>query len=141
VSATSQYRIVVGIDGSSPSDAALTWASEEARLREGRVVALHVISVPYELPRIPIEEPTEDLERAGKQVLDDALARTPTEGVTMETRLLEGSAGELLVEASEDADLVVIGTRRHGRLASFVLGSASNTVVHHAHCPVVVVRG
>ena len=74
-------------------------------------------------------------------MLDEALARVFTEGVVVESRLLEGAPGELLVEASEEAELVVVGTRRHGGLASFVLGSVSNSVVHHAHCPVVVVRG
>jgi nucleotide-binding universal stress UspA family protein len=141
VSETDQDGIFVGIDGSAASDAALAWACAEARLRISAVVALHVISVPYQLPRIPIEEPEGKLELKGQQVLDEALARASTEGVVVEPRLLEGAPGELLVEASEDAELVVVGTRRHGGLASFVLGSVSNTVVHHAHCPVVVVRG
>jgi len=141
VALTDQNAIVVGVDGSPASDSALAWACAEARLRASAVVALHVISVPYELPRVPIEEPTGKLEVQGRQVLDEALARAPTEEIEVESRLLEGAPGELLVEASEDAELVVVGTRRHGGLASFVLGSVSNTVVHHAHCPVVVVRG
>jgi nucleotide-binding universal stress UspA family protein len=137
---TDRHRVVVGVDASPASDAALAWACEEGRLRGSRVVALHVIVVPYELPRIPIDVPVGELEREGQQVLDDALARAPTDGVALEPQLLEGAPGELLVEASESAELVVVGTRRHGGLASFVLGSVSNTVVHHAHCPVVVVR-
>ena len=141
MSETDQHGIFVGIDGSAASDAALAWACAEARLRASAVVALHVISVPYQLPRIPIEEPEGKFELKGQQVLDEALSRASTEGVVVEPRLLEGAPGELLVEASEDAELVVVGTRRHGGLASFVLGSVSNTVVHHAHCPVVVVRG
>ena len=140
VSLTDRHAIVVGIDGSPASDSALAWACAEARLRAVAVVAFHVISVPYELPRLPIEEPAGKLELGGRQVLDEALARAPTEGVTVESRLLEGAPGELLVEASEDAELVVVGTRRHGGLASFVLGSVSSTLVHHAHCPVVIVR-
>jgi nucleotide-binding universal stress UspA family protein len=131
----------VGVDGSPASDAALAWACAEGRLRDRTVVAVHVLVVPYELLRVPIEEPQNKFERDGQQVLDDALARTPTDGVVLEPQLLEGAPGELLVEASADADLVVVGTRRHSSLASFVLGSVSNTVVHHAHCPVVVVRG
>ncbi len=141
MSKTDQHGIFVGVDGSAASDAALAWACSEARLRASVVVALHVISMPYQLPRIPIEEPEGKLELEGQRVLDAALSRASTEGVVVESRLLEGAPGELLVEASEDAELVVVGTRRHGGLASFVLGSVSNTVVHHAHCPVVVVRG
>ncbi len=141
MSTTDQHAILVGIDGSAASDAALAWACTEARLRGSAVVALHVISEPYQLPRVPIEEPEGKLELKGQRVLDEALARVSTEGVVVESRLLEGAPGELLVEASEEAELVVVGTRRHGGLASFVLGSVSNSVVHHAHCPVVVVRG
>jgi nucleotide-binding universal stress UspA family protein len=134
-------RIVVGVDGSPASDAALQWACDEAALRGAEVVALHVVSIPYELPRVPIDEPQTDLEREGKRVLDEALARARPGDVTVVPELLEGSPGELLVEASEEASLVVVGTRAHGRLASFVVGSVSSTVVHHATCPVVVVRG
>jgi nucleotide-binding universal stress UspA family protein len=134
-------QIVVGIDGSPASDAALRWACDEAALRGTDVLALHVVVVPYELPRVPIDDPQTELERNGKQVLDDAVARIQPDGVSIETRLLEGSPAELLVEMSEGAELVVVGTRAHGRLASFVVGSVSSTVLHHAQCPVVVVRG
>lgn len=137
---TDRHRIVVGVDGSPASDAALAWACAEGRLRGSTVVALHVVVIPYELPRIPVEVPQSELEREGQQVLGDALARTHTDDVALEPRLLEGAAGELLVEASEDADLVVVGTRRHGGIVSFVRGSVSDTVVHHSHCPVVVMR-
>jgi nucleotide-binding universal stress UspA family protein len=99
------------------------------------------VSIPYELPRVPIDDPQTDLERDGQRVLDEALARAGVDDVAVEARLLEGSPEELLVEASADAALVVVGTRAHGRLASFVVGSVSNSVVHHAECPVVVVRG
>jgi nucleotide-binding universal stress UspA family protein len=133
--------IVVGVDGSPASDAALRWACDEARLRGVTVIALHVVSVPYEVPRVPIEDPQTDLERDGQRVLDEVLARVGVDDVAVEPRLLEGSPEELLVEASAEAALVVVGTRAHGRLASFVVGSVSNSVVHHAECPVVVVRG
>jgi nucleotide-binding universal stress UspA family protein len=134
-------RIVVGVDGSAASDAALAWACDEGRLRDALVVALHVVVVPYELPRIPIEAPQDELERKGKQILDDAVARAPTGGVSIEAQLLEGSPAQLLVEASNDATMVVVGTRAHGRLASFVIGSVSSALIHHAQSPVVVVRG
>jgi nucleotide-binding universal stress UspA family protein len=134
-------QIVVGVDGSPASDASLQWACDEAALRGTNVLALHVVEVPYELPRVPIDDPQTKFEREGKQVLDDAVARIQPGGVSIETRLLEGSPGELLVEVSESAELVVVGSRAHGRLASFVAGSVTDTVVHDAHCPVVVVRG
>jgi nucleotide-binding universal stress UspA family protein len=141
VPTTEPQRIVVGVDGSAASDAALAWGCDEGRLRGATVVALHVVVIPYELPRIPVEVPESELEREGAQLLDDAVARAPTDGVAIEPQLLEGTPGELLVEASQDAALVVVGTRAHGRLATFVIGSVSDTAVHHAKCPVVVVRG
>ncbi len=134
-------QIIVGIDGSPGSDAALAWACEEARLREAVIIALHVIDVPYELPREPITEPNDKIEKKGQHVLDGALARAPGEGVTIEPRLLEGAPGELLIEASDGALLVVVGARRHGALTSLVRSSPFDAVVHHAHCPVVVVHG
>ena len=109
MSKTDQHGIFVGIDGSAASDAALAWACAEARLRASAVVALHIISMPYQLPRIPIEEPEGEFELKGQQVLDEALSRASTEGVVVESRLLEGAPGELLVEASEDAELIVVG--------------------------------
>ena len=136
----SSRPIIVGVDGSVASDAALAWACDEARLRGVTVVALHVVVIPYELPRVPIEVPESELSREGKQILDDAVGRAPTEGVSIEPRLLEGSPSELLVEAGEEAAMLVVGTRPHGRLASFIIGSVSDSVVHHAACPVVVVR-
>jgi nucleotide-binding universal stress UspA family protein len=132
--------IVVGVDQSAASDAALAWACDEARLRGAPVVALHVVVVPYELPRVPIDAPESAPARAGKQILDEAIDRAPTEGVSIEPRLLEGSPAEILVEAAHEGVLLVIGTRPHGRLTSFIVGSVSSAVVHHAPCPVVVVR-
>src|SRR5574341_1798967 len=104
---SSDQPIVVGVDVSPASDAALAGACDEARLRGAPVLALHVVAVPYELPRIPIDVPQSDMEREGQAVLDEAVQRAPTEGVALETRLLEGSASELLVEASDGAVLVV----------------------------------
>jgi nucleotide-binding universal stress UspA family protein len=138
---TELQPIVVGVDGSSTSDAALAWAYAEARLRGSTVVALYVLAVPWELTRTPVEEAENKLEREGLQVLGEALARTPADGVVVESKMLEGSPSELLVEASEQAELLVIGARRHGALASLVRRSVGDTVVHDAHCPVVVVRG
>jgi nucleotide-binding universal stress UspA family protein len=132
--------IVVGIDGSAASDAALAWACDEARLRGLPVIALHVIVVPYELPRIPVDVPESELERKGMDLLDEAVQRAPSEGVALESRVLEGSPSELLLEASEEASLLVVGTRDHGKLVSIVGESVSANVALRARCPVVVVH-
>jgi nucleotide-binding universal stress UspA family protein len=137
---SSSSPIVVGIDGSPASDAALAWACDEARLRGLPVIALHVIEVPYELPRVPVAAPESKPEREGMGLLDGAVRRAPAEGVALEPRLLEGSPSELLLEASEDASLLVVGTRDHGRVASIVRESVSADVAQRARCPVVVVH-
>jgi nucleotide-binding universal stress UspA family protein len=137
---SSSFPIVVGIDGSPASDAALAWACDEARLRGLPVVALHVLEVPYELPRVPVAEPESKAEREGMDLLDGAVRRAPAEGVALEPRLLEGSPRELLLEAGEDASLLVVGTRDHGKLTSIVQQSVSADVAQRARCPVVVVH-
>jgi nucleotide-binding universal stress UspA family protein len=144
--------IVVGVDGSDPSVAALRWAAEEASLREAQLVAVHAWSY---VPPAPIAEPgmiplpaTDlvgqlDAERGAAQAeleaaIDDAFpSGRPVE---IEERLVEESAGEALVIAGAEADLLVVGSSGRGGLASAILGSVSRHVVSHAHCPVVVVK-
>lgn len=74
------------------------------------------------------------LKRALNEVEDEA------EGVEIEQRVVQGSAGGALVEAARDADLLVVGSRGHGGFVGLLLGSVSQQCVHHAPCPAVVVR-
>lgn len=144
--------IVVGVDGSPPSQAALRFASDEARLRDARVVAVHawtyVSAAPLGEPGM-LPMPTPDLPgllEAERDAADGelqaairaALGEKPP--VEIEPRLVEGDAAESLVAAAQGADLVVVGSRGRGGLASALLGSVSSHVVHHATCPVVVVK-
>jgi nucleotide-binding universal stress UspA family protein len=144
--------IVVGVDGSPPSLAALRWAAEEAQLRSARLVALHgwtfVPSAPIAEPgMIPI--PASDLvgqldaERgAAQDEIDAAIAEAFPGGppVEIERRLVDESAGDALVSEGENADLLVVGSSGKSGLASVVLGSVSRHVAAHARCPVVVVK-
>ena len=61
-------------------------------------------------------------------------------GLEVDCRMEVGSAAHALIEASRQADLVVVGSRGHGGFVGMLLGSVSNACTHHAHCPVVVVR-
>jgi nucleotide-binding universal stress UspA family protein len=82
----------------------------------------------------------EQLQSAGRSALDEAAAVAAARGVEAEVRLETGSPAYALVDASKGAALLVVGSRGHGGFAGLLLGSVSVACVHHAHCPVVVVR-
>ena len=136
-------RVVVGFDGSPPSRAALPLSAQEAAWRRAE---LHVVCA-WSMPgghtshaRVPgplREACLDDARRA----LDEAGERLgPSPECTCVFAVAEPPAARALVEASKKADLVVVGSHGRGPLASTVLGSISRYVVHHAHCPVLVVR-
>jgi nucleotide-binding universal stress UspA family protein len=143
----STSTIVVGVDGSPQSAAALSFALAEAR-RCGDTV--HVVTswdlTPYAvgLPLVPVPPLPPDageLERAAQQVQDDALAAAGPVGVPLVRHVVEGEAGAVLVDAARDARLLVVGTRGLGGLRAALLGSVSRYCARHAECPVVVVPG
>jgi nucleotide-binding universal stress UspA family protein len=142
--------IVVGVDGSDSSRAALAWALAEARLRGSSVRAVHAWMLPAmgagEAPwaLIPpgsyVDVNTEEIENATHEALDREIAEVQgPPGVAIEPFVAEGPAADVIVEASSDADLIVVGTRGRGAIATLVLGSTSQHVIHNAKCPVVVV--
>jgi nucleotide-binding universal stress UspA family protein len=142
-------RIVVGVDGSNPSKEALRWAVEEARLRRAEVVALHAYDVPttsLDLGPAPrrdvVEGATEVYEGAlalVTAIVDDVLGGDTT--VRVEPVAVEGiSPASVLVEASREADLLVVGSRGHSELAELVLGSVSHDCAENASCPVLIHR-
>lgn len=135
--------IVVGVDGSPESRAALRWALAEARLRGADVQAVYVWSIPV----IPGRElgpsyvlPMEDLRAEAGAVLDAVLADEVTDGVQVTPVVVEGNPADMLVEAGKEADLLVVGSRGHGGFAGLLLGSVSAQLAHHAACPLVIVR-
>ena len=75
-----------------------------------------------------------------EQALAKALRIVADEGVPVTGTVAENSPATALLDAAKDADLVIVGSRGHGGFASLLLGSVSSQVVHHAHCPVLVVR-
>lgn len=135
-------RIVVGADGSDGSKGALRWAARQAACTGAVVEAV----IAWEWPAFfgvdtALPEGLDPPGIAG-QVLDQAvrgvLGENPPAG--LQTRVAEGRAGQVLVDASREAELLVVGTRGHGGLVDAFLGSVSTYCVHHAHCPVVVIR-
>lgn len=135
-------RVVVGVDGSRSSRQALEWAFNEARLRGDTLEAVIAWHVPAQLAYPGAPTGLFDFAEAATQTLDrelDAVLEPGTTGVLR--RVEQGQAAHVLVEASRDAELLVVGSRGHGEFAGMLLGSVSQHCTAHAHCPVVVVRG
>jgi nucleotide-binding universal stress UspA family protein len=139
-------RVVVGVDDGPSSRAALAWAAAEAVLRGARLEIVHAWQtvVPLEPAGMVSPPLSTDLEAGAHKAVNELVAdprasaeRWPDETVV---RVLEGPAGPVLVEVSEGASLLVVGSKGHSALAEVVLGSVSRHCTHHAPCPVVVLR-
>lgn len=139
-------RIVVGVDGSEQSLQGLDWGLDEARRRHLPVEIVHAWMWPlYGVPLGPPPYGPADsgLRASAEAVLRDAARRAEkvAPGVRVGTSLSTGAPAPALVNASEDASLVVLGCRGLGGFAGLLLGSTSSQVAAHARCPVTVVRG
>jgi nucleotide-binding universal stress UspA family protein len=133
--------IVVGVDGSIEGRRALDWALDEAATRDMKLLLVSGIDLgmagadPYGGGYVLTQ-----LQEAGRAALDEAELVAKERGVETERRLETGSPSYALIEASKGATLLVVGCRGHGGFTGMLLGSVSTACVHHAHCPVVVVR-
>ena len=140
-------RIVAGVDGSPSSLSALRWAVAQAKLTGATVDAVIAWHYPVAVggygysPVGVVQDGTDFLEIAEK-VLADAISNAPDQGdVMVQARVIEGNPAQVLLHAAAGADLLVVGSRGHGGFAEALLGSVSQHCVHHAPCPVVVIRG
>lgn len=137
-------RIVVGVDGSAGSISALRWALDEARLRETSVELVHAWHLPALTLAAPYAAPwiSGDLEPQEAQVLEDALELLGGESgdVEVDSTLVNGMVVKALIDISEDADLLVVGSRGRGGFKGLLLGSVSQQCAMHARCPVVIVH-
>ncbi|KAB8190339.1 universal stress protein [Nonomuraea phyllanthi] len=136
--------IVVGVDGSAPSHAAVAWAADDAYRTGTPLRIVHAVdSSPYQIGDYPSAVPLDALLAGGQKILREAEAlareRRPTVEVTTED--VEGSPALVLREQAEGADEIVVGSRGLGGFTGALLGSVSMGVAGHARCPVVVVRG
>ena len=139
--------IVVGVDGSEGAGRALDWASDLAKLKDDRLVvvtAWHVPAAAYGAPGFaPMVSPSleQQAREAAEGVAAEAVERARKAGVDeVESQVEKGNAAEILVRASESAELLVVGSRGHGGFAGLVLGSVSEQTMGHAHVPTLVVR-
>ncbi|MEU8976808.1 universal stress protein [Streptomyces monashensis] len=144
--ATSPPRIVVGVDGSEPSKAALRWAVNQAKLTGGAVDA--VFAWDYPTPWHGLVPPTEkdpsEYEEHMRKVLnhaiDEALGSGPGRPVALRTMSTHGHPAAVLLDAAAGAELLVVGNRGLGEFREALLGSVGMHCVQHAPCPVVVIR-
>ncbi len=140
-------RILVATDGSSSSTEAVDVAIELAAEQQAELVVIHVVALvdfiePYSFEDVGtavLHEPTE----FDRRMLDDAATVASEHGVTVTTAMLPGAAVEVIVEAGEthDVNLIVVGSRGHGAIASALLGSVSMGVLQRSSRPVLIVRG
>jgi len=139
--------VVVGMDGTAGSSAAITFAFEMASLHGYRLIALHAWDLPADdllvVPSAGASAPLRDSADDEARLTSEALAGFQAEhpDVVVEQSLVRGSARNSLLEASTSAALVVVGTRSHGQVMSAVLGSVSHGVLHHAQVPVAIISG
>ena len=135
-------RIVVGVDGSAGSRGALRWAQRIADTTAATIEAV----IAWELPRtygwsvdLGDWQPSVEAEKNLQQALDETFGDHRPPG--LRAIVTRGHAREVLLSASEGAQMLVLGSRGHGGFAGLLLGSVSAACAEHAHCPVLVVHG
>jgi nucleotide-binding universal stress UspA family protein len=138
---TDMDRIVVGVDGSASSIAALRYGARMAAAFDAPLEAVTAWTYPAFADPAVVNDWSP--ERDAAMILDDAIetafAGDPPEGITR--RALAGSPARLLIEMSKSCGMLVLGSRGRGGFVGLLLGSVSATCAEHAHCPVVVVHG
>jgi nucleotide-binding universal stress UspA family protein len=138
--------IVVGLDGSANSEHALDWAMRQAAALDAplTVIAVHEVPKSY-WGGIPVTGPADPplldkLQQAAQEMTDKAASRLgDARPGSVTVRALNGFVVKELVDASQDADLVVVGVGGGGGFARLLMGSVSSEIIQHSACPVVVV--
>jgi nucleotide-binding universal stress UspA family protein len=142
-----QLGIVVAVDGSPASTAAARWAAGEAAMRNIPLTVMHAVTTPTTtFPPVPYPESlVTNLEDEGKKAILHAIkvaedAMSADRKVSIDKKLVYSAPAPALLEASDTAEMIVMGSSGRGLLARGLLGSVSSTVVRHANCPVAVIR-
>jgi nucleotide-binding universal stress UspA family protein len=139
--------IVVGVDFSEGAKAALRFGLAEAKLRHATLRVVHAWQFDYigvsgiEGFYTTINPDLSDVHGAAETALEAILAEIVSDEHQGEvvSAVVEGAAGAVLVAESQDAELLVVGSRGHGGFAGLLLGSVSQQCAHHAACPVVII--
>ena len=136
-------KIVVGVDASPHSAAALEWAVAEARIRSAEVVAVAA----WEPPVLAASAPSvlsvgllgDALINETERQLKEVVASVDARGVEVQTVVDYGNAARVLLDQARDADLLVVGARGYGGFKGLLMGSVSQQCATHAVCPTVIV--
>ncbi|WP_326813991.1 universal stress protein [Streptomyces sp. NBC_01763] len=136
-----QRLIVVGVDGSEVSKEALRWAARHAELTGAVLRVVTAWRLPPTYGYLP-DYSDVDFAAGARETLDSAINAVlgPTPQLSVDARVEEGPPAPVLLAAAREADLLVVGSRGHGAFAEMLLGSTAQHCVHHAPCPVLVVR-
>ncbi len=145
--AVKRFGIVVGVDGSAASDAAVVWAARDAAMRNVPLHLVHMFKtfVPT-FPQIPMSSGVAEWqEDDGRKVLEQAVkiaedAVLTKQGIPITSEVKSSPPVPTLVELSEEAEMIVVGSNGRGAAARVLLGSVSSGVVHGAKCPVAVIH-
>ncbi|MEB3372310.1 universal stress protein [Saccharopolyspora mangrovi] len=133
--------VVVGVDGSEESVHALRWAADHVRQVGG---VLHAVTVWHQPVQFGYHQtsPDAELQRQGQEALDSSVARVKPDfpSVDIRPKLIRGQVVDEFVKLSKKADLLVVGDKGHGAFTGMLVGSVAVKIVHHAACPVTVVR-
>ncbi|HVP41558.1 MAG TPA: universal stress protein [Candidatus Krumholzibacteriaceae bacterium] len=151
-------KILVPVDGSKFSQDAAEYAVGIAKLTHAKVIALHVVHLatyvfsysagegmsPMAIPTpLPVTL-TEDERKEARKIVDDVKKVGEKAGVKVDTKVIERqpSVPDAIIQFAEEngVDLIIMGTKGKTAIRRFLLGSVTESVVHHAHCPVLVVR-
>lgn len=143
--------LVVGIDGTDAGVAALAWAAGQARGSGARVLAVAVCVPPPvvaggpEVGGAAIAQSMlggEELTAAAEAWLTEAITALPAEArPIVERQVAHGDAATALLDAAQEAELLVLGNHRRGAITSALVGSVAQSCAHHAECPLVLVPG
>lgn len=135
--------ILVGVDGSPSSNAAVEWAARDAALHNLPLTLVHVLAPPVVMtfPETPMPPGyTEWQHEQGERHLREAVKIAESQDARVDAQIVVGSTVPMLVDCSREAARLVVGSRGHGLLRRSLLGSVSSSLVRHAHCPVAVIH-
>lgn len=136
--------ILVGIDGSKHSLRALEWAIHEAALREAPLTVLTVCQAVagYMTPAVAYpgdETLAADARKMAQEQTDELLGEAESKPPAVQVLAVVGLPADEILQAGEDADMIVLGSRGAGGFRRLLMGSVSSQVAHHAHSPVVII--